>query len=385
MSGAYLITRLVQLAGALVCAAVTLPAQDSTTTAPAVTDSATVMIEPKGTTVLWQPAAASYTFGEGASARTVEQLAIPLALVFPIHRRFTLDFTTAVAYTRVVHGDSTQSEIYGATDSQLRANINILMDRLVLTLGVNAPSGQYYVGDEQTEAASRIGNDFVFFPISSMGNGPAGTAGLAAAMQVLGVNLGLGGSLRKSMEFTPYGSGVGELRYQPADETRFRVTAERALWLGSTASLGVTFSQFGEDLANATTYSTGDRVITTAGWSVPVWRANLALSLWNLSRDEGQQLGGPAPEENIRNYAAVLNLPVKRWAFTPTAESREWRVSGDRAGKLVNYGISITIPAGKHTVLVPSYTRSSGTLYSQSDASTIPITGWQGSLLIRRR
>lgn len=341
--------------------------------------------ESTGPTVLWQPTASSYTFGEGSTERTVEQLAIPLALVFPIHRRFTMDFTTAVAYTRVVHGDSTHSEIYGATDSQLRANINILMDRLVLTLGVNAPSGQYYVDDTQAEAASRIGNDFIFFPISSMGNGPAGTAGLAAAVQVLGVNLGVGGSLRKSLEFTPYGSGTGEVRYQPADETRFRVTAERALWFGSTASVGMTFSQFGEDEANATTYSTGDRVITTAGWSLPLWRASLVLSLWNLARGEGEQFTGPAPDENIRNYAATLNLPLRRWAFTPTIESRKWHVDGDRAGTLLNYGIAITIPAGRNTILVPSFTTSSGTLYSTSDASSIPVTGWQGSLLIRRR
>lgn len=375
MIGAPMITRLAFAGIAIGMATALLPAQETPAAAP----------ERNGTTVLWQPTASSYTFGEGSTERTVEQLAMPLALIFPIHRRFTMDFTTAVAYTRVVHGDSTHSEIYGATDSQLRANINILMDRLVLTLGVNAPSGQYYVDDEQAEAASRIGNDFVFFPISSMGNGPAGTAGLAAAAQLFGFNLGLGGSLRKSMEFTPYGSGTGELRYQPADETRLRVTAERALWFGSTASLGVTFSQFGEDEANATTYSTGDRVITTAGFSLPVWKANLALNLWNLARDAGEQLGGPAPEENIRNYAAVLNLPLRRWAITPSVESRKWEVDGDRAGTLLNYGIAITIPAGKNTVLVPSFTTSSGTIYSLSDASTIPIAGWQGSLLIRRR
>ncbi len=271
--------------------------------------------ERQGPTVLFQPTGASYFFGEGASARSVEQLAMPFAMIFPIHRRFTMDLTTAAAYTRVRQGDSTVSELYGATDTQLRANINILMDRLVLTLGVNAPSGQYYVDSTQVEAASRIGNDFLFFPISSMGNGTAGTLGLAAAAQLLGINVGLGGSMRKSLEFVPYGSGDSEIRYQPADETRLRVTAERALWLGSTASVGVTFSSFGEDEANATTYSTGDRVITSAAWSVPVWKATLALSLWNLARDAGEQFGGAAPKENIRNYAGAIRLPVKRWTF----------------------------------------------------------------------
>lgn len=366
----------------LALAACTLGAQERADSAKAPPDTSTAS---RGPTVLWQPTAASYAFGEGADERRVEQVAMPLAMIFPIHRRFNMDLTTAAAYTRVVAGDSTVSEIWGATDTQLRANINILMDRLVLTLGVNGPSGQYYVDSTKLEAAGRIGNDFLFFPISSMGNGPAGTVGLATAMQLVGFNLGLGGSLRKSVEFTPVGSGTNEFRYQPGDETRIRVTAERALWLGSTASVGVTFASFGEEMVNNTTYATGDRVITTAAWSVPVWRANLVLSLWNLARAEGEQLGGPAPEENIRNYAAVLNLPLRRWAITPNVESRKWQVDGDRAGKLLNYGIAITIPAGRNAVLVPSFTATSGTLYSLSDASTIPITGWQGSVLIRRR
>lgn len=337
-----------------------------------------------GTNVLIQPTGSSYTFGEGSTARTVEQVSLPMAFIFPIHRRFTLDLTTAAAYTRVVHGDSTVSEIYGATDTQLRANIQVMMDRLMLTLGVNGPSGQYFVDSTQLEAAGRIGNDFLAFPISSMGNGPAGTVGLAGALPLLGFNLGVGASLRKSFEFVPYGSGTGEITYQPGDEMRLRLSAERALWLG-TASLGVTLSSFGDEVANSTTYSTGDRVITTLGWSVPIKKAELGLGLWNLSRDAGTQFSGPAPKENIRNLSGVLRVPLGRWAFQPVAESRQWRVSGDKAGSLTNYGISISIPIGETRILQPSFTSSSGTLYSLGDATRVGISGWQGSLLIRRR
>jgi hypothetical protein len=352
---------------ALALGSATLPAQDSSRT-----------------TVLFQPTATTYTFGEGTAARTVEQAAMPLAFVFPIHRRFTMDFTTAAAYTRVVHGDSTVSEIYGATDSQLRANVHLLMDRLMLTLGINGPSGQYYVDSTQLEAAARIGNDFLFYPISSMGNGAGATAGLALGVQLFNWNVGLGGSLRKSMEFVPFGSGTEEFRYQPGDETRLRLTAERALWVG-TASLGVTYSTFGDEVADATTYATGDRTITSAAWSLPIWKVNLLLNAWNLARDKGQQLGGVAPRESIRNYAAVLTVPLFRWSLQPTIESRRWERDGDRAGTLRNYGISIGIPVGATGLLQPSFTTSSGRLYSGTDASSVPITGWQASLLLRRR
>lgn len=339
---------------------------------------------PSGTTVLLQPVGTSYTIGEGVSARTVEQLSLPLVMAFPFHRRFNVDLTTAAAYTRVVVGDSTVSEIYGGTDTQIRANINILMDHLALTLGINAPSGQYYLDDNQVEAAGMIGNDFFFFPTSSMGNGPAGTAGLALAVELLNWNLGVGGSMRKSMEFAAVGSGTTEVRYQPADETRMRLSAERRLWIG-TASLGITFAKFGEESVDSTTYSTGDRVITNVAWVVPIRSASIVLGMWNLSRDAGEQLGGPAPKENVRNWSGALNLPLKRWVFQPSIESRRWEAAGERAGTLRNYGVSISIPIGTATILQPRFSASSGSLYSQLDGTPTAVSGWQGSLLIRRR
>lgn len=333
--------------------------------------------------VLVQPTGVSVTIGEGAERRSIEQASVPIALVFPMHRRFTVDVTTAVAYTRVVENDSVVSEIYGGTDTQLRASFQPWLDHLVLTLGVNAPSGQYYVDSEQAAAAGLIGNDFLFFPISSMGNGPAGTAGAALAFQLLNWNIGLGGSLRSAMAFTPYGSGVNELRYQPADETRLQMTLERRLWLG-TASLGVTHARFGAEQFDSTTYATGDRVITSAGWSVDVWKAQLALGLWHLSRDAGERLGGVAPKEAIRNLSATLRLPLFKWSVLPSIDSRRWRADGRPAGDLRNLTLALSIPAGATAVVEPRVSLSNGTLYGLG-GSEYPLTGWQGSLLIRRR
>lgn len=338
---------------------------------------------PSQNNVLIQPTAVTYGIGEGVDKRTIEQASVPLALVLQLHRRLSVDVTSAFAYTRVLEQDSTLSEISGATDTQVRANIQILMDHLVLTLGVNAPSGQYQVTSEQMMAAGAIGNDFLFFPISSMGNGPSGTAGAALAFELFNWNLGFGGSMRKAMEFEPYEVGSPTVRYQPGDETRFRITAERALWIG-TGSFGLTMSSFGDDQLDSTTYSTGDRVISSAAWNIPFWRANLGLGVWHLSRDEGEQLGGPAPKEGIRNLSAVLSLPLLKWTVTPSIESRRWRVAGRPAGELRNLGISLNIPMGR-SIIEPRFSTSSGTLFSLVDASESPITGWQGSLLIRRR
>lgn len=334
--------------------------------------------------LLIQPTVTSYTFGEGLGARTVEQAAVPVVLVLPLHRRFTVDITSAAASTRVVANDSTQSEIVGSTDTQIRADWQLMLDHLSLTLGVNAPSGQYRVTPEQAEAAGQISNDFLFFPIASMGNGPAATVGLAAAVQVLNINVGFGGSYRKSTEFEPLSTTIAPVRYQPGDETRFRVSAERRLWLG-TASFGMIFSSFGEEELDATTYSTGDRVITTAGWSIPLWRLQIDLGMWNIDRSAGERFGGPAPADDIRNYSGAVGLRLGRWIFQPMLESRRWESEGSLLGELRNTGLLVSIPIGARYVLEPRYTTTSGTMYSMFDALEMPITGWQGSVLLRRR
>lgn len=335
--------------------------------------------------LLLQPTVTSYTFGEGLGARTIEQAAVPMVLVLPFHRRFTVDVTSAAAYTRVAGNGVTQSEIYGSTDTQIRADWQLMLDHLSLTLGVNAPSGQYQVEVDQAEAAMQIGNDFLFFPVASMGNGPAGTVGLAAAVQLFNINVGFGGSYRKSTEFEPVDAGLTELRYLPGDETRIRVSAERRLWIG-TASFGMIFSSFGESAVDATTYSTGDRVITTAGWSIPLFgRLQVDLGMWNIDRSAGEQLGGPAAAEDIRNYSGAIGLRLGKWVFQPMMESRRWESEGSLRGELKNTGIVVSIPMGSRYVFEPRYTTSSGTMYSVFDEGATPITGWQGSLLLRRR
>jgi hypothetical protein len=141
-------------------------------------------------------------------------------------------------------------------------------------------------------------------------------------------------------------------------------------------------SSFGESAVDATTYSTGDRVITTAGWSIPLGPLQVDLGMWNIDRSAGEQFGGPASAEDIRNYSGAVGLRLGRWVLQPMYESRRWESEGSLRGELTNTGILVSIPLGARYVLEPRYTTSTGTLLGDGET---PITGWQGSLLLRRR
>jgi hypothetical protein len=335
-----------------------------------------------GTTVITAPTYTSMGFGDGAGKRTVSQITLPFVVGIPVSERINIDITTAYAMSKVtVGGDSTASEINGLTDTQIRANFRLANRDIVFTVGLNLPTGQYSVPEEQQEAAGQIGNDFLNYPISSMGNGLAGTGGIAYARTAGEWNIGLGASMRKSTEFAAFEVTSTDYRFTPADEYRLRVNADRPVGDGE-VSLGLTYSAFGDDIADTTTYSTGDRLILTGGWSFPVGGRDLYLSAWNLYRLSGEQVGAEAPPENVFNVNGAMSFEMGDYLLQPNVEVRLWSVDGARAGNLFNLGARLRMTAGVFT-LFPQLGVSFGNIYSLADGTATKVSGLRTSLTVR--
>jgi hypothetical protein len=334
------------------------------------------------TAVIVQPTFTSFNFGSGGEKRTVQQIALPIVFGIPISERFSIDVTTAYAVSDVLVDGSSESSISGLTDTQVRANFRAGDRQLVFTIGINLPTGQYEVPEEQQEAAGQIGNDFLNYPISSMGNGLAGTGGVAYAVPAGVWNIGTGASVRKSTEFAAFSVAASEVRFTPADEYRLSVSADRPLGDGE-LNVGLTYSVFGEDFADNTTYSTGDRFIASGGWSFPYRGTDVFLSAWNLYRLEGEQYGGPAPPENVFNVAGAVSIPLGTGLLLqPSAEIRLWQVDGARAGNMFNFGARLRIPTNTF-VLYPQLGLSLGNIYALGDGAAKNVTGLRASLTVR--
>src|SRR5207302_393042 len=151
-------------------------------------------------------------------------------------------------------------------------------------------------------AASLIGNDFLVFPISSMGSGFGGTGGFAIAHPLGDWNLGAGLSVRHSMPFDPGyedpTSGT-KLRYTPGDETRARVGIDHPYGTGR-ASLGLTYSAFTDDKLSTSIYNSGNRLLAQGYLTSRMGAGDYVLSAWNLFRASGKLAdGSPSGKENI--------------------------------------------------------------------------------------
>ncbi|HYV98919.1 MAG TPA: hypothetical protein VE967_15800 [Gemmatimonadaceae bacterium] len=315
----------------------------------------------------------SYSIGSGSKVK-INELAIPVAFMYTLNSQFSVDVASAFANATVDDG-TTKSTISGLTDAQVRLNYSAGAG-VVITAGLNIPSGQYKVAEDKIAAAGEIGNDFLAFPVSSFGNGFAGTGGVALARTAGSWNLGLGASFRHSVEFDAFETDNTTFRFTPGDEIRVRLGGDHELSNSGRMMVGVVFSSFGKDKAQETTYSTGSRIIGQAAFDVPVSGHQLYIGGWLLHHASGERLGGTAPAENIENVLAALGLHAGTLFVEPSVELRFRQADGADGSSIVYGGLRTKLNAGSLEI-------SPSVAYGKGSIEGTDISSIKGGITIR--
>jgi len=317
---------------------------------------------------------------------TIAEFTVPVFVVIPVSSALSIDVGTAFAWARVQPNGgggatSETSTINGLTDTQVRANLTLGTDFVVLTAGLNLPTGQETASQEEQLAAFRIGNDFLAFPISNMGTGFGGTGGIAIARPVGAWNVGFGGSVRLSSSYEPFEDNAGTRpHFQPGNEYRARLGLDRPFGTGRFA-VGVTFSKFGDDDIGGSIYNTGDRYIAQMGFTNSLGGANLLVNAWNLYRRSGTIFTGERiGPENITNLLIGIGVRSIGGVIEPSVELRNWQQEKLSSSMLGTIGLRYSVDASGFTI-TPSVGYTTGRF--ATSASTANLTGFRGALAIR--
>jgi hypothetical protein len=316
---------------------------------------------------------------------------VPLFVIVPVTRALTFDLGTAYARSHVeqtTFGKTTTSEIAGLTDTQIRANYVLGNDFVVLTAGVNLPTGQSRVKSDQALAAGLIGSDFLAFPISNMGTGFGETGGIAVARPLAEWNVGAGFSMRRTERYDPFDVGGGaSLRYQPGNEYRARIGADRAIGTGR-VTVGFTYSTFGNDELAGSIYNTGNRYITQMVFDNDVGPGRIGVVAWNLFRTAGTLADSTfLGHENISNAALVYGVHVGQALIEPNVEVRAWVQEGAATSALTTFGVRSQLNVRGFT-MVPGVGFSLGRVAAQNPNgadATATLTGLHVTLAVRIR
>ena len=327
---------------------------------------------------------------------TISELAVPFAVNVPVSQRLIFDVAGAYAFAKVdFENGQASEEISGMTDTQIRANLTLGQDFIVLTAGLNVPTGRSTVTEDQLLAAGFIGNEFLSFPIPSMGSGFGGTGGIAIARPIGEWNIGFGASMRYSAEYEPYkftsevvdengvvtGTTEEAIRFQPGNEYRARIGVDHG-FLGGRAAAGLTYSKFGEDnVGGGTVYSSGDRYIGEAGYARSIRGVDYSLSAWNLFRAEGIRAGARAPSENITSAGLSAGFDLGGIRIEPNVEGRMWYSEERYLGKIAMVGVR-----NRFSLIgldfYPSATYAIGTMTADDETKPV-LNGYRLSLTAR--
>ena len=315
---------------------------------------------------------------------TISEFTTPIFVVIPVSTSLNVDVGTAYAWARVSpNGSNTEatSTVSGLTDTQVRANLVLGTDFIVLTAGVNLPTGRESATQAEQLAAFRIGSDFLSFPISNMGTGLGFTGGVALARPLGAWSLGVGASVRQSSAYEPVvATGGARVRFEPGNEYRARVGIDHAFGTGRVA-LGVTYSKFGDDDLGGSVYNTGDRYIAQAGFNNSFGDVSVLVNAWNLYRRSGVIFTGERTgPENIANLLVGVGFGTFGGVLEPSVELRNWTQEDLSASTLATLGIRYTLDSGGMSI-----TPSAGYTLGRFAATggNADLTGFRAALALR--
>lgn len=321
---------------------------------------------------------------------TISEFSFPLFAIVPVSSALNVDVGTAYAQAKVEQtgaAANASSTISGLTDTQIRANYTFGSDFVVLTAGMNLPTGKATVKPAEILAAGLIGNDFLAFPISYMGTGLGATGGIAVAHPLNDWNWGFGLSMRRSADYQPFDAQTGQppLRFQPGNEYRLRAGVDRPVGTGQ-MSFALTYSKFGNDNMSGSIYNTGDRFIAQAGYANTYGPGDLSLSAWNMFRGAGTLADSSAlGHENLTNIAVAYSVTAGAGRFEPTVELRNWIQDAASTSMMASIGVRYLINIGGFG-FAPSAGFTLGKLASQTAAgasTTASLSGFRAALAIR--
>ena len=330
------------------------------------------------------------TYQSGFVVKSVSEVTIPFVLLYPVNPRLSFDIGGRWA-TATRKGLDTTATISGLTDIQARGVYQIVPDLVALTVSANLPTGKSNLVGGQLLTAGAIASDLLPYPVANFGSGFNLTSGLALALPVGGLALGVAGSYRVNGSFT-----TGDSSYKAGGEFRVRVGADRLIGQGR-LSFGFTFSSFGDDnLGSSPIFQSGKRYIGQGSWSFPIGNAGLQVYAWDMYRAPGSQLLGvvqSTQKSNVLAFGSAASVQLGPNMLRPQIEFRIHTLGDSSlasAGKLLSLGVQYEMALGGRIALLPSVRFDTGSVNAlgangNPSGQSYSFMGWNAGLLLRAR
>ncbi len=203
---------------------------------------------------------------------TISETILPLTVYFPVNRQLSLSLRTNQA---TVGGDVNQ--LSGLTDTQFQANYYLENMNLLLTVGLNIPSGKKELTLEEFQTSALISYTYLNFRVPNFGQGFNISPGISWAGPISDkLVIGVGATYQIKGGFNPL-ENMPE-PYNPGDEILATLGFDLKLSRLTSFALDFIYTKYGEDKIGALkVFNSGDKYIVS--WQI---KSYLGMHEWRL-------------------------------------------------------------------------------------------------------
>ncbi len=181
-----------------------------------------------------------YNYGGLDSARItdVSQFSMPVTTAMSFGNDWRVDLTALYATSTVQYrnagnaADRRTATLSGVSDVRIRATGTIVQDVLVLTTGINVPTGRTSLTGSEFAVLRIMASPSLGLGSTPVGAGASGTMGLVLARRVGAWTTALGGSYEYRGEYQPVAAlqaGAPSIDFQPGGVMRASFTGDRTV------------------------------------------------------------------------------------------------------------------------------------------------------------
>lgn len=267
---------------------------------------------------------------------SITQYSVPVSLAIPMGTQWTVDLQAAFTSISLTHSpiqksgnnDKVSTSLSGPTDIRIRATGRLFSDAVVLTAGVNLPSGKTGLSSQSLTVLRASAAPALGLSASPVGSGLSGTAGLVFAKEIGEWAVAIGGSYEVRGSYQPIAaitSGAPSLDFEPGHVVRASLGLDRVIGKNRFSVTGA-MDRYSDD------------VLRTSGVSSSAVLSTLRLGpIYSL--DAQLQLGIPS----VREFVIWVSDRV-RTGYTKDGEGMV-----GTSGNYIDLGARTSIPIGAAT------------------------------------
>jgi hypothetical protein len=257
-----------------------------------------------------------------AADNKVTEMSIPIMLRLPVNPKLSLYAMTSQVSSNLTAGE--KFNLNGLADLKWGGHYLALNDELLITFGMNVPTGKHALENEEYSVASVLSMPAFNFRTPSLGQGLDIQLGLNTARDFGGAVMGFGASYIMKGGFKPF--KASDEAYHPGDELTLTVGMDKSVGMDSQLKADVLYTMYFDDSwGDKRVFKSGNRILAQLMYEFKMGSTDMGLFV--RERIKGKNKTGAEKTYATERLNSNGNqLEIQGWGWIPSSGTTKWKL-----------------------------------------------------------